>query len=605
MRMGSWMVAFMFLFGGLLVAQGAAAASGDTRTASVDGQWNMAVTLLPFTGDQGVVSSNVNVGKTFHAEVVVLKETCSAPGQCTVTMHNLPGQGSTGAQSGYADPTSALDGPPDPGLTRHGSALTGTLPNSNNVSSAIPCPPPPGPLATLTFHVTTAVAGPHGSHAVTITGHEDSLDNYCGSINKTSTLSNPGYYHLSIVGHPVGFVASKAATQSKTATRSSSAPQSGLSTTIPADTLAHPQPSSITSTISTPAQAFGSIGSVALGIVITMAAVLLITFPAQIFNKTFEENYDEIRDIAIRRFGWLAKWRTRDRAKSHRERRTLVFLLTLLAGAILGGLLDPQFGFNSRSVPTFASTLLAIAFGIGASTGAAAIYRRARHRGLKFSPQAIPAGLAIAAGCVLVSRLIAFEPGYLYGVIAGLAFTSELEDKENAHVVVVATAVILASAMVAWAIWVPVHISAAHRGAGFGIVLLDDFVGAVFVSGLVGSVISLVPLNLLPGGTLIAWNRKAWIITFGIAVFGLVQVMMRPEYRSTHSSRASWVVVILLFTAFGAGSIAFRAYFNRRQTLKVEEGAGPAGDPPGSPEPTSILSTGSESTPPVREGDPA
>jgi hypothetical protein len=42
--------------------------------------------------------------------------------------------------------------------------------------------------------------------------------------------------------------------------------------------------------------------------------------------------------------------------------------------------------------------------------------------------------------------------------------------------------------------------SVGHGHAAFALVLLDDFLGSLFVSGLVGSVISLLPLRFLPGG---------------------------------------------------------------------------------------------------------
>jgi uncharacterized membrane protein YidH (DUF202 family) len=82
---------------------------------------------------------------------------------------------------------------------------------------------------------------------------------------------------------------------------------------------------------------------------------------------------------------------------------------------------------------------------------------------------------------------------------------------------------------------------------------------------LIGSVIGLIPLRFLPGARLAGWSRTAWAITFGVAVFGLVEVMLRPESASAHSGSASIATAIVLFVVFGGSSLAFRGYFSLRK----------------------------------------
>jgi hypothetical protein len=83
------------------------------------------------------------------------------------------------------------------------------------------------------------------------------------------------------------------------------------------------------------------------------------------------------------------------------------------------------------------------------------------------------------------------------------------------------------------------------------------------VSGLVGSVIGLIPLQFLPGHALKEWRRSAWAGVFGVSLFGLIQVMIRPH--GTQPRQAPMVVTITLFVAFGVGSLAFRDYFDRKR----------------------------------------
>ena len=131
------------------------------------------------------------------------------------------------------------------------------------------------------------------------------------------------------------------------------------------------------------------------------------------------------------------------------------------------------------------------------------------------SLHALPAGLLVAATCVLISRLSSFEPGYLYGVIASLAFQGTLARNEQEHAAALSAIASLTVAVIAWLIWVPVGHAAAAPGAPFAVVLAADLLGSIFVGGLVGNVIGLLPLRFLSGGTLMAWNRAAWAATFG------------------------------------------------------------------------------------------
>ena len=48
--------------------------------------------------------------------------------------------------------------------------------------------------------------------------------------------------------------------------------------------------STFSSALATPAQVFGSPVHTLVGAAITLGVILFITFPAQIFNRTFEEN---------------------------------------------------------------------------------------------------------------------------------------------------------------------------------------------------------------------------------------------------------------------------------------------------------------------------
>ena len=348
----------------------------------------------------------------------------------------------------------------------------------------------------------------------------------------------------------------------------------------------------------TPAEAFSSPGRIVASAAISIAALLFITFPANLFNKTFEENYDVIVawwEPRLRRFRRKQKASTADAGKPAADSTAgaadstadsteaaadgaatatvateampkddrVKFALVVIAGAVFGGLLNPKFGANSASVNSFVATLLSVILGTAVGTAVGFLYRRRKKYDVTRHFEALPAGLAIAALCVVLSRLSNFQPGYLYGVVCGVAFAGTLAKNESGHLVALGHLATIAVAVVAWFVWVPVNHSALHHPGVFPLVILDDLLASLFVGGLVGSVINLIPVRFMPGHTLASWHRGAWMAVFGVAAFGMTEIVLFPS-RHNHAGHAPIVTIIVLFVLFGGGSLAFREYFSRR-----------------------------------------
>ncbi len=182
--------------------------------------------------------------------------------------------------------------------------------------------------------------------------------------------------------------------------------------------------------------------------------------------------------------------------------------------------------------------------------------------------KALPLGLGVAALCVIISRASNFEPGYLYGVVVSIAFVESLEDRHNAHLTVIATFSTLIVALLAWFAWVPVNHLALNHSGNIPIAIIDDVLGSIFVGGLVGTVVGMLPLEFMPGGTLLRWRKDVWVIVFFIALFLLVEVELNPASGPTHHGGAPIVTVIVLFVGFGGSTWLMRRYFAKRVAAK-------------------------------------
>ncbi len=91
------------------------------------------------------------------------------------------------------------------------------------------------------------------------------------------------------------------------------------------------------------------------------------------------------------------------------------------------------------------------------------------------------------------------------------------------------------------------------------------------VGGIVGTVINLLPLRVLPGGTIVDWNRLAWGALAVLALFVLLEVMIFPAHHPAHSSKTPLATTVVLFAVFAAFSLLFRQYFSIRNRKKTEE----------------------------------
>jgi hypothetical protein len=341
-------------------------------------------------------------------------------------------------------------------------------------------------------------------------------------------------------------------------------------------------PSTIATSIPTPRTALLPLKTLAVNGGIAAAVVMLLTFPSQLFNSTLQQNYSDIMLWWRRKLHPFMRLRrrqgARDRAAVKAPSTALlekrwIFGLVFVGGALADALNDGHFGLTLSSLVTFIAVALSMAIGVALSTVIGTIYHTRRHGSAPRKLIAIPAGLALAVVMVLFSRLIHFEPGYLYGLVCGVVFIRELPANEKGHVAALGVLATLVLSVVSWMIWIPVNAVAERAHPFIGAVVADDILGALFVGGLVGSFFGMIPIRGLPGWTIKQWNVWAWALGFAVSVLGLFQILLRPGIVG-HGHRPL-VASVILFVAFAVGSVAFHEHFERKQRESAGEIAGP------------------------------
>jgi len=301
--------------------------------------------------------------------------------------------------------------------------------------------------------------------------------------------------------------------------------------------------------------------------ILTAILVILMPFPSELFNSTLEANYQEIR-------GWLARLPivgglARPTAPGTGEpRRTgwsnpAAIAAFVFASAMLYGFLDPAFGPDAQSVVTF----LGIVAALVAVTWVAALPRRSMQiaiTGDRGRLRAVPGTLLIAAGCVLISRVAGFLPGYLYGLILGYEFLRSLDEKDDARAIAAGAWWMIGLALVSW------FALGAVRTPGIGPSVPTAIAESVFasfvVAGIEGIVFGLVPLRFLSGEPIFRWRRVRWGVLYALGVFAFLWIILNPSQGFVGTpSETSFFTAVALFVGFGVVSVLFWGYFRFRR----------------------------------------
>jgi hypothetical protein len=305
--------------------------------------------------------------------------------------------------------------------------------------------------------------------------------------------------------------------------------------------------------------------TIAANVLLALALILLIGFPADIFNSTLAEHYDEVTSWF--RFGRRRRQAALARAEGWFDNLPTPVRLGVfgLMGSILYGLLDPNFGFNRPSLILVLGLLLAIAT---ISVVLDVLRIRFHHRVTRKHARlkAFPLGLVMAAILVFFSRIGHFHPGYVFGVFTALAFEDELYDEEDGRGLAVAGVGLIAVALLALFLRGPLDRLAGGDGASFFVLVADAALATLWIAGIQAVIWGLIPIKFMYGQKVLAWNKLGWLAIYGTGMLLFVHTLLHPGMGLYgNASEASLFSVTMLFLGFGAFSLCFWGYFRFRK----------------------------------------
>jgi hypothetical protein len=318
--------------------------------------------------------------------------------------------------------------------------------------------------------------------------------------------------------------------------------------------------------------------AIALTVLLLMALAglswVLLGFPAEWFNDTWQANEERIKKLAtsLLRDRVVPWWPNKEHrpanhegteaaAREHRTRPVLTMLWFLLVGGVLTVLVDHP----SRVDESLLWAFVGISIGLAITTLGFQVPYLWRGRKGHGHLRVLGSSLVVAALFVGVSRLLDLEPPYLYGLLCVYSISPELSPEVEARTTAKSMLITLLLSLSALATDVVVSgATAASQHPSPLLLVLEAALDAVCVAGLGTLAFGLIPLPFLPGRDIARWNRGVWGLLFGLGAFCFLAVILVPEAQHVTGAPARDILsATVTFVLFALASGLLMLYFHR------------------------------------------
>jgi len=258
--------------------------------------------------------------------------------------------------------------------------------------------------------------------------------------------------------------------------------------------------------------------------VLTVILLLLVAFPTALLNRAVDAASDRLS-------GWWSLRRAArapggaDAAGATRgwSRSWWWAALGVLAASVISSFVDPQFGFTAGSARVVLSIL--VSFAIDVMLGWMLLVwimgralPEARH-----SYDFQPLSLLVVVAAVVFTRVTGFEPGIVFGLVAGVSFTAVMGAAGRARSALITVGYAYAAALTAWVLY---GFVADGIGDSFGATLLGETLAALAVGGIASLPIALLPVRGLSGRAIWDATRTGWAVCYAVGLLSFFVVLM-------------------------------------------------------------------------------
>ncbi|MGY4856868.1 hypothetical protein [Cryobacterium sp. AP23] len=257
----------------------------------------------------------------------------------------------------------------------------------------------------------------------------------------------------------------------------------------------------------------------------------------------------------------------------------------LLAGSVIAGFAEPNFGVNWMSLRLLITLFVAfVIVNLGGTFFAWSVTRR-RTRSDRPRMTARPLFLLLVLVTVLFARLLHVEPALIFGTVLAIDFGSRLSKARSAAVTIVGAIYLLVVGLAAWAGYSALvgftlesvsdlsrlstdYTFTVYSSVAFAQVALGELASVLVVEAISTVPIALLPLAFFGGASLWAWKRWVWGLVYaaGLAVYSFVLVPMPTSWETTSEPLIIWIAIFAGYVAFAIGVWAVFYILNKRQS---------------------------------------
>src|SRR5262249_32837492 len=148
--------------------------------------------------------------------------------------------------------------------------------------------------------------------------------------------------------------------------------------------------------------------------------------------------------------------------------------IVLGLSGLIYGFLSPDFGLNEKSLYLFLALVIGLGIGTYLQEGGSVLLAERRY-GAKSSVRPFGAAIGVAIICVLASRLVGLQPGFVYGFVASSVILSSiaLSKRASANLVIIPSVALLIASLLAWVVLGPLASAAQSDATPWNVLLAN------------------------------------------------------------------------------------------------------------------------------------
>lgn len=311
-----------------------------------------------------------------------------------------------------------------------------------------------------------------------------------------------------------------------------------------------------------PAQVSVEPAVVGTNLALALFCLLFFGFTSMVFNAVLTDYRDELLASFSR---WIPRWLARafnrlvvspsGPAREGLGKALVTWGLVLLVTALLESLLDIEVPILGRERLALWITLFLSAGVVSALELGADLYARRRLAPTVSVESKIHwLGIPIALGCVILSRALQFQPGYLLGIVGALYLIPDLSGPARAGRR--ALMVLLTLFMTGVALWLATSLLPRAWAD------LEPLLLTIFLMTLQGVFFALLPLPVTHGGDIWSWRKGLWLAFFGVVLFLFHHVVLNPDGSDVQALQQNGEqTLLLLIGVFGLATLVLWLLF--------------------------------------------